>query len=85
MFAKRDRVFDVRRGFGTVQRIGHWDGFPVLVEFDNGKCGRYSIDGFQSIGDVYPALFPKHHPVADEMESVRRPEPFEPDFPDFPG
>lgn len=71
MFTKHERVFDVRHGFGKIVSIGHFDGFPVKVEFDNGRMERYSPEGFMGIDSEYPSLFPAACDVVEAMDSAR--------------
>ena len=72
MFTKHKRVFDVRHGWGTVTSVGHFDGFPVKVEFENGRKERYSHEGFMSIDSRYPSLFPADSPLVGMMESAEQ-------------
>jgi hypothetical protein len=64
-----DRVWSVRRGWGSVKAI-HEGGYSIIVKFENcPELGSYGYDGMEFHHDVFPTLF------WDEVKIVPPPKP----------
>ncbi|MGL4998475.1 MAG: hypothetical protein ACRC5T_05850 [Cetobacterium sp.] len=56
MFKVGDKVYDVRHGWGVVERVEYCNDFPILVVFEK-YFDMYTVDGKSAIFNINTCLF----------------------------
>lgn len=70
---KGDRVWSIRKGWGTVLNINIGSTFPIVVRFDCMVSASYTKDGKINSEDLFPAIFWGEFKVPEEV--LKRPLP----------